>query len=118
MRSIRNSLRVWSWYSYDPGLDQPVVFAAAAYRPEDLRAVRSRLQLPEPAVSTQLHPWAPGYSEATAAPLRALWMPLEQYAARSSRWRREDQLSAARLRHSAADDDPRQVAEPACSSRR
>lgn len=116
MRSIPNTLRVWSWYSYDAALDEPVVFAAAAHRPEDLRAVRSRLRLPEPAVSTQLHPSTPGYSEAAAAPLHALWMPLEQFAARSSRWRHEDQLAAARLQTLTGPRD--KTGKPALSGRR
>lgn len=98
MRSTTGPLRVWNWYCYDPGLHQQVVYAAAACRPEDLRAVRTRLRLPEPVAISRLHPSTPGYAEAAAAPLRALWMPLEEFAARSTAWRKENQLAIARLR--------------------
>jgi hypothetical protein len=98
MTSTRESLRVWSWYSYDPGLDQQVVFAVAAHGPAELRDVRSRLRLPEPTVSAQMHPSTPGYTQAAADPLHALWMPLDQFAARGTHWLGEPQLAAARLR--------------------
>lgn len=89
-------LRVWTWYCYEPSLGQPLAFAAAVYRVAELRAMRARLRLAEPAMSTRLHPAAPGFRRAAAAPLRVWWMPLESFARRSAVWLSEEQLTAAR----------------------
>lgn len=45
-----------------------------------------------PAVVSRLLPFERGFFEAARTPGRLLWMPLEQFAARLSGWRTEDQL--------------------------
>lgn len=107
MRSIQGPLRVWIWYSHAPALGLQVIFVAATRGCGELRALRTRLRLPEPEAITRLHPCAPGYPEAAAAPRQALWMPLEQFAAGGQVWLHEQQLAAARLQCSFSHADPK-----------
>lgn len=91
MRSVR-STTVWSWWARDAPLGQHVVFAVAAPQYSELETILWRVGLPMPAVASRLLPFERGFFEAAGTPGRLLWMPLEQFAARLSGWRTEDQL--------------------------
>ena len=91
MRSV-GPTTVWSGWVHDAPLGEHLVFAVATPRYSDLEAILRRVGLPKRTVASRLLPFERGFFEAARAPGRLLWMPLEQFTARASGWRTEEQL--------------------------
>lgn len=89
-------LRVWSWWQRDLSTGKELVCVIAVGKRTDVDDARRRLELTGHATVGMEGPANPGFSMAMEQPFRLIWMALDDYVARSTRWLREEQLHALR----------------------
>lgn len=89
-------LRVWSWWQSDHVSLKDLACVIAATSRNDVDEARRRLELTGHATLGTDGPANPGFATAMERPFQLIWMTLDDYVARSTRWLREEQLHALR----------------------
>jgi hypothetical protein len=89
-------LRVWSWWQRDSLSHKELACVIATNSRRDAQDARRRLELAGYAALSRQGPADPGFATAMEYPFQLIWMTLDDYVARSTRWLREEQLQALR----------------------